>query len=564
MRSVVLLTAMLAAAASVQSAHAGVAAYPSSTTVFASGPLPPRGARVLRLHAAAGEREGGLVVVTRAARVAVSVDRRDLGPIVLHLAFGHFVHFGSRLVPDALVPWDGSEQATEEPNQPIYVQAEVPTRTKPGIYRARLRVADGRRTVPVRLSVRVFPVTLPRPGTAGSLPTSFHLSPETYVDRVRRLYGETSRPALQAANDALYGFLSSYRLSPASWGFGEPRTLAGYGPSAQWWKNSLDNMTREMAAGPFSALRIPISSNRTASHSYIGSVNPFRPDTWCPYLESVHGFWQSRGWLAPGVIPYLYAYDEPGLEGQQLVARQAAAAHRCFPGARVLMTGNPSPDGRSGFLWKGRAGDDVDIWTILSRRYYGTFTSPTGRNRTRRNLRTIDAVRSRGKHVWAYTYAGPGTPGLLATEPLPDPRVFLLWTALENVRGVLYGEGTTSYKGIASPLESVRSGGEFVLLYPGRTAPIPSARLEQIRDGIEDWELLRLVRRARGAAAVREILGGAGLFSAGRAGVRLACTVGCDLRGPEAFAWPRWSRDASTPARIERARLAALRLASGP
>ena len=507
---------------------------------------------------------GGLVVVTRAARVAVSVDRRDLGPIVLHLAFGHFVHFGSRLVPDALVPWDGSERATEEPNQPIYVQAEVPTRTKPGIYRARLRVADGRRIVPVRLSVRVFPVTLPLPGTAGSLPTSFHLSPETYVDRVRRLYGETSPPALQAANDALYGFLSSYRLSPASWGFGEPRTLAGYGPSAQWWKNSLANMIREMAAGPFSALRIPISSNRTASHSYIGSVNPFRPDMWCPYLESVHGFWQSRGWLGPGVIPYLYAYDEPGLEGQRLVARQAAAAHRCFPGARVLMTGNPSPDGRNSFLWKGRGGDDVDIWAILSRRYYGTFTSPTRRDRTRRNLRTIDAVRSRGKHVWAYTYAGPGTPGLLATEPLSDPRVFLLWTALESVRGVLYGEGTTSYNGIASPLESVRSGGEFVLLCPGRTAPIPSARLEQIRDGIEDWELLRLVRRARGAAAVREILGGAGLFSAGRAGVRLACTVGCDLRGPEAFAWPRWSRDASTPARIERARLAALRLASGP
>ncbi len=564
MKSVVLLTAMLAAAGSVHSAHAGVAAYPSSTTVFPSGPLPPGGAHVLRLNAAVGEREGGLVVVTRAARVAVSVDQRDLGPIVLHVAFGHFVHFGSRLVPDALIPWDGSERATEEPNQPIYVQAEVPPRTKPGIYRARLRVSEGRRTVPVQLSVRVFSVTLPRPGTAGSLPTSFHLSPETYVNRVRRLYGETSPPALQAANDALYGFLSSYRLSPASWGFGEPRTLAGYGPSAKWWKDSLANMTREMAAGPFPALRIPISSNRTASRSYIGSVDPFRPDTWCPYLGSVHGFWESHGWLGPGVIPYLYAYDEPGFEGQRLVARQAAAAHRCFRGARVLMTGNPSPDGRNDFLWKGSVDDDVDIWTILSRRYYGTFTSPGRRDRERRNLRTIDAVRSRGKHIWAYTYAGSGTPGLLATEPLSDPRLFLLWTSLENVRGVLYGEGTTSYKGIASPLESVASGGEFVLLYPGRTAPIPSARLEQIRDGIEDWELLHLVRRARGAAAVREILGGAGLFSAGRGGVRLACTVGCDLRGAAPFAWPRWSRGASTPARIERARLAALRVASRP
>src|SRR5439155_15157047 len=215
----------------------------------------------------------------------------------------------------------------------------------------------------------------PSPGTAGTLPTSFHLSPETYLDRVRRLHGETSRPALQAANDALYGFLSSYRLSPASWGFGEPRTLAGYGPNAKWWKDSLANMTRELAAGPFSALRIPISSNRTPAHSYIGSVDPFSPGTWCPYLESVHNVWESHGWLGRSVIPYLYAYDEPGAQGQRLVARQAAAAHRCFPGARVLMTGNPSPDRRNAFLWNGRADDDADIWAILSRPYYGTFTS---------------------------------------------------------------------------------------------------------------------------------------------------------------------------------------------
>jgi hypothetical protein len=563
MRSVVLLAATLVAALSAHPADAGIAAYPSSTSIYPSGPLPPGGSRSLSLSTAAGEREGGLVVLTGARRIAVTIDRRRLGLIALRLSFAHFVHFGSRLVPDALVPWDGSERATEEPNQPVYVQVEVPRETKPGIYRARLRVSGGRKPRSVRLSVRVYPVVLPRAGAAGSLPTSFHFSPESYLDRVRGLYGETSATALQAANQSLYAFLSSYRLSPASWGFGEPRTFAGYAPSPKWWKNSLANMTQEMAAGPFSALRIPISSNRTAPHNYIGGVDPLHPDTWCPYLRSVHDFWQTRGWLASGAIPYLYAYDEPGLGGQRLVGHQASVAHRCFPGARVLMTGVPSP-GRNAFLWRGSPVDDVDIWAILSRRYYGVFTSPGRADRTRRNLRAIETVRGRGKLVWAYTYAGHGTPGFLATEPLSDPRVFLLWAALESIGGVVYAEGTTSYKGPVSPLERVASGGEFVLLYPGRKAPIPSARLEQIRDGIEDWELFRLVRQRRGGAAVRAVLGRAGLFSAGRKGVRLACTVGCDLRGPRPFAWPRWSHGAFTPLRIENARLAALRLLSGP
>jgi len=562
-KALVLIAVALVASALAPTGRAGVATYPSSATIFPSGPLPPGGKRALTLHAAVGEREGGLIVVTGVPRVALSIDRRGLGPLQLRVAFGHFVRFGSSLVPDALLPWDGSERATEQPNQPLYVQAEVPYGARPGTYHATLEVEGGLRPIVVKVSVQVYPVVLPRPGeVAGSLLTSFHLSPETYVDRVRSLYGETSRVELTAANDSLYRFLASYRLSPASWGFGEPRAASGYVSSSRWWLDSLANMTREIAAGPFSTLRIPISSNRTAPDNYIGGIDPFEPETWCPYLRTVHTSWLERGWLGAGV-PYLFAFDEPGVKGQHLVAQQASVAHRCFPGARVLMTGNPFPDGDNRFLWEGSGEDDVDIWAVLTRRYYGSYAAGR-KDRSRRNLRAINALRSRGKLVWAYTYAGPGTPGFLATEPLVDPRLFVLWTALEGVGGIHYGEGTTSYKGTASPLDALPSGGEFALLYPGRSAPIPSARLEQIRDGIEDWELLQLVRRTRGAATVRQILGQAGLFSASRAGVRLACTIGCELRGSQPFAWPRWSRGTSTPSRIERARLQALRLASHP
>ena len=161
------------------------------------------------------------------------------------------------------------------------------------------------------------------------------------------------------------------------------------------------------------------------------------------------------------------------------------------------------------------------------------------------------------------TYTGvAGTPGYSAAEPLSDPRVFLLWNALEGIQGTLYAQGVTSYtKG--NPLESVGANGEAVLLYPGADGPIPSARLEQIRDGIEDWAVLDLVRRKRGAAAVRTILADAGLFSATPQRVLLACTTGCDLRGSTAYSWPQWSHDAATAQKIEAAHLQALRVASG-
>jgi hypothetical protein len=62
---------------------------------------------------------------------------------------------------------------------------------------------------------------------------------------------------------------------------------------------------------------------------------------------------------------------------------------------------------------------------------------------------------------------------------------------------------------------------------------------------------------------VRTILADAGLFSATADGVKLACTAGCDLPGQTKFSWPQWSHDQATAAKIEVARLRALKLAAG-
>jgi Domain of unknown function (DUF4091) len=531
--------------------------YPSSQSITPSGRLPPGGRSELAYNVAIGEREGAFLVVRRAQRIAVAVSTPNFGDISVRLFFAHFVAAGRRLVPDALEPWDGGARATEKANQPVLVQVHVPYGTNPGRYAGTLVVtADGRQTtMPLRLDV--FPVTIPRPETRiGNLLTSFYVSPQSYVAKAGQLYDFKTHAQRIGANRALFALLGAYRISPASWGFGEPRGPRGYRSSPKWWRDSAANFLGQLRSTPgFSAMRIPISNNRTSDRNYIAGLSPLKPRTWCSYLRRVRAFWARHSALRVDSVAYLYGFDEPGLAGQRVVARQAAILHRCFPGGRQLMTGNPSP--ANAFLRDGK-GNDLDIWTVLSRRYYGRFAR-AGRNRARGFLKRINRVRARGKMVWSYTYTGtPGTPGFAATEPLSNPRVFMLWNALEGIEGVLYGQGTTSYSK-ANPLTSIGTG-ELVLIYPGRSGPLASARLEQIRDGIEDWAIFDKVRAQRGRDEVRAILGRAGLFSATRARVQLACTLGCELKSKTKYAWPRWSHDASTPRRIEAAKLAALTL----
>jgi hypothetical protein len=559
------LGAALVALVAAPSVSAAVATYPSATSIEATGPLPPNAGRVLTYNVAIGEREGALLVVTAARRISVTVTAPGGGHIAVRLFYARYVTAGGRPVPDVLEPWDGVERGTEKANQPVLVQVEVPYGTPAGTYSGLLTVtADGKPTA-VPLRIRVFPVTLPHPGTrVGNLLTSFNLSPESYVAKSAQLYGFSTSEQRIAANRSLFGLLGAYRISPGSWGFAEPRSTLGYESSPKWWLDSAGNFLGQLASTPgFSAMRIPISSNRTSERNYIAGLSPWKPESWCDYLGRVRSFWVRHQALRAESVPYVFGYDEPGVEGQRLVARQAAVVHRCFTGGSQLMTGNPSP--ANAFLWDGKRGDDLDIWAVLSRRYYGSFTGAgvlrrTGKNRARDYLSSINRVRARGRMVWSYTYTGTaGTPGFAATEPLSNPRLLMLWNALEGISGLLYTQGATSYSK-ANPFETIGTG-ESVLIYPGAFGPVPSARLEQIRDGIEDWAILNMVRVRRGADDVRAILGGAGLFSATRAVVRLACTINCELRSTTKFSWPLWSRDASTAQRIEKAKLVALGLA---
>ena len=141
---------------------------------------------------------------------------------------------------------------------------------------------------------------------------------------------------------------------------------------------------------------------------------PAQAETWCGYLRRVRTFWTRNDPLRAD-RSLLVRGRRARTRGQRLVARQAATLHRCFPEGKQLMTGNPTR--ANAFLRDGKFGNDLDIWTVLSRRYYGRLAR-AGRNRARGSLKVLNKVRARGKMVWSYTYTGTrGTPGFAATEP---------------------------------------------------------------------------------------------------------------------------------------------------
>jgi hypothetical protein len=552
---VLVVLALSAGSSAARSTAATVGVYPSGTTFAASGAAPGRAGTSVSLAMPIGGVDDSTILVSGAQNVAIA-SPTIASPLQLKLFFAHYVSVDGTPVPDALLPWDGSQRPTEKANQPLWLQVTVPAGTAPGTYGGSVVVvADGvRRAIP--LSVAVSPVTLPATNqVAGSLLTAVNFSPQSYGAKVMALYGVTADQSLPG----LFDFLASYRLSPNNWGYGNPNSGKGYTASRKWWLDKSGQMVS--AAGEpsrFSSMWIPVSNNRWSPSTYVGGRSPFKPQKWCGYLRSVRGFWQKHGWLDS--YAYLWGMDEPGATRFKVVQQQAKTAHACFGGSHVVVTGRPTAENR--YLWNGGQ-DDVDDWVVLASRYYGEYTTPSQHlSRATQNLRLIDAARRRGKQIWAYTYdAGShSTPGFTATEPLSDPRLFVDWTALEGITGLLYGQGTTTYsKG--NPLEANdKEKGSFVLVYPGRNGPIASARLEVLREGIEDWEILDVARHKHGNAAVVRIL--SGLFSTTSGGAELGCTIGCQLKTTTKYSWPTWSRDANTPTLVAQMRTAALAAAS--
>ena len=190
----------------------------------------------------------------------------------------------------------------------------------------------------------------------------------------------------------------------------------------------------------------------------------------------------------------------------RIVARQSKVLHDCWPGAKSLMTGNPERRQRIPRRRQGRRRP----------RHLGRADTPLlralhvagGTAKPRAGARSVDRTRAKERvGVVVHLQRRRGHTGSRRERAGLEPAHARALERARRARRPALRAGNDVVRQHGNPLDSLSRNGEFVLLYPGRQAPIPSIRLEQLRDGIEDWAIFDAVRRDSGAARVRTILG---------------------------------------------------------
>ncbi len=134
------------------------------------------------------------------------------------------------------------------------------------------------------------------------------------------------------------------------------------------------------------------------------------------------------------------------------------------------------------------------------------------------DMAKADECRKAGLQVWAYVCCGPGYPftNWLAWNPLVEARI-IWWQAFQKkMDGMLYwGVNIWDRANNDYIIDPERDGprlkwsittpgwdtliGDGDLLYPGRTGPLGCIRLENIRDGIDDYEYLWMLGQLGGS-----------------------------------------------------------------
>lgn len=422
----------------------------------------PGEGRDIRLWAMRGEVEWAQVVFRATTAASVRFATGDLrGPDGACLAARCFSWHPAVYVRTAVSSGNGFPAPEDWPevlpqsatvglpagrNQAVYLQVRVPADTPPGLYRGELGfTVTGEQPVALPVTLTVWPLTLPRRPTMRS---SYYI----WWEGLAKRYGLADSPRRRDVYDRFFWFLVERRLCPMTLPC-DIREAAPY-----------------MRDPRVSGVRLP----------YVGTDAE---------LRATINFVRQRGWLNRC---FYYMYDEPP---KRLWHEVHAAADRLLSFDRLvprLGTIQPEPE------LQGK----ISLWCP---NVESVYLYPE----------RIAEARARGEEVWWYTCAVPLAPypTYLLDDDAIAPRVLFWMQARYGLTGTLYintlhwgGEGQDPWReAIASP--ELRANNDGLLIYTAgegaAVEPVTGVRLEMIRDGTEDFELLQLLRQAAVAAAQR-------------------------------------------------------------
>lgn len=408
------------------------------------------------------------------------------------------------LWPDPLLPLGGTDtvRATRQTPAVAYLEVCAPEKQAPGTYAAELEVGEGKAQRRLKLTVIVEPFTLP---ATSSLPNTFGIS------RYSIAKGHGIDPESELAHTLLAEYtreLLRHRVSAHGMGMTPPTVRFEGG------KPHIDFSAWDREVDPFLSGRALKNGARFTTLQLIDDLK-LNEKQRSAYLTAVREHVQAKGF--EGEV-FFYAKDEPRPEDHPLVRAQSRAV-RGAKGVRLLLT---SP-------FNARIDFTADILApplncFFPRRGPDTCPKVVTAENARKKLK------GRAKLFWYQSClvhgcnGGPiedarleraysGWASYMLDHPATSNRAMGPLAFLTGVDGELYFNTVAAYGG--DPWKDTFAfggNGDGTFFYPGtparlgkgRHAPVSSLRLKHLRDGLEDYEYLRLLtQRGKGRMADR-------------------------------------------------------------
>lgn len=390
--------------------------------------------------------------------------------------------------PDPLMPLRPFDLAPHH-TEALWLVLHTPADAAPGLYEGQVRLLSGGQTLALPLRVEVAPFTLPQ---------------ET---ELKVIFDLRNGPGwnLLATREGIfswYRFLAPYRISP---GLVYPAPTFRYeGGEVRMEAAAFDEMARYLLEeGKVSVLYTP-NALYAFGWAYpprrFFNLEPFTPEHQRAYQGMLRAFFEhlrQKGWSQRFVY---YISDEPHYRHERIreqMKRLCALAHEAVPGIRIYSSvWDFVPD------WVG----DLDIWGI----------GPHGSC----SLADMERLKAAGAELWFTTdgHMCIDTP-YLAIERLLPYLCFKYGVAGYEFWGLSWWTYDPWERGWHTYIRQSDEGerfywvrypnGDGYLAYPGapfgQEEPLPSIRLLQVREGIEDFLLFRALER-QGTERARKVL----------------------------------------------------------
>ena len=360
--------------------------------------------------------------------------------------------------------------------QTVWVNVHATEAVRPGVYRGTVTVVpSNREPTNVRVRVKVSPIALPktpRMKTAFAMMDGF----------LRHTYGEITPKVRRRSLDIML----DHRLNPDDISRTHPPRIEDLLYARERGMNTFNilNLVPKPKGSPLWVCWSPIRAYGPNFNNELAKrLDP------CVAKLRKHGL---------SKMAYVYGFDERGADFDELIKRICKFVKERYPEVSTFTT--------AGYMYRKRADvpldyqDYMDWYCPLTRAYDPDLSA---------KLRRI------GKQVWWYVCCGPRYPYANFSSmdyPTIEGRLLAWMTYGHQADGLLFWhvncwrnnkviDWRDPYLSDWQATSIVNMTGDGVLTYPTPDGPVSSIRLENIRDGIEDYDYLSLLADTKGRAA---------------------------------------------------------------